>query len=257
MKKTKAKLRRRAVIPVFGENDHDRRAIRRLASGLRPDLAKSIEVRRAPLVLIKNTLPRKARANAVEIAKVVAQERAARDVVAVLAHEDCDEMEPAHEGAARRIEAELAAAGCPGVHVAVTPAWETEAWWLLFPEAVAEIVEGWEAPDGWLGTEVGRVADAKEALAKAVRPAGKRKVRAYHEADSVAIAEKIVELGLLESFAGEHRKTSGKGVASKLTKSASFGAFRAKILALPELLDGFRVQTSDDESATDARSQMG
>lgn len=75
-------------------------------------------------------------------------------------HEDADDVEPAHE------------------HQAVRPSWQ--------------------CPDQCAGRDVGRIRNAKEALRRAVKPAGaKATFLGYTEADSVAIAAKIVELGLL------------------------------------------------------------
>jgi len=219
---------------VFGESLHDRGAICRLAEGLRPDLAGIVEQRRTPLVLIKNAKPEKARTNAQDIAKLVRQETGARNVIAVLAHEDCDAVEPSHVSTAVKIEAALGEAGCPGVPIGVTPAWEIEAWWLVFPEAVTPIVEGWREPSDWMGKDVGAVENAKEALTRALRPRDRqRKARDYHEADSLEIAHNVVRLKLLSSFDNDHRNTRGKGTAVVRTRSQSFGRFRRKLLALP------------------------
>jgi hypothetical protein len=229
---------------VFGESEHDRVAIRHLTEGFRPDFAGRVETRRAPLVLIKNANPQKARSNAEDIAKLVKQENAARDVVAVLAHTDCDDFEPAHVSAATKIEKTLTSAGCPGTPVGVTPAWEIEAWWLVFPDAVAALVEGWREPKDWIGKDVGKVENAKEQLTKALRPTRekrkareKRKIRDYHEADSIEIARNVVNMKLLPSFDGDHRELPGKGTAITRTRSLSFGAFRRKVLALPRCPD--------------------
>ena len=225
---------RRALVLVFGESQHDRGAIVELTTGLRPDFAGHIEARRTPLVLIKKASLETARSNATDIAKLVRQEAAARDVVAVLAHEDCDALEPAHVAAAAKIERALEEAGCPSTPIAVTPAWELEAWWLVFPEAVAAVTTGWRTPSGWIGRDIGQLANAKEELTRAVRsPKAKANARAYHEADSIEIAQGIVKQRLLDSFDGDYRQTPGKGVAVARTKSASFGAFRRKVLALP------------------------
>ena len=82
---------------------------------------------------------------------------------------------------------------------AVVPAWEMETWWFLFPSAVAALHRSWRAPDQYLGKDVGKIRDAKERLRQCVRPAGARSTtfRSYVESDSVLIAKKIVELGLL------------------------------------------------------------
>src|SRR4051812_22794320 len=103
-KSAATRLERRPIVLVFGENEHDRSAIRHLAEGLRPDLAGAVETRRKPLVLIKGATPEKARSNADQIAKLSRQEAAARDVIAVLLHADCDDLEPAHVAASMKIE---------------------------------------------------------------------------------------------------------------------------------------------------------
>ncbi len=219
---------------VFGESEHDRRAIKRLVEGLRPDLDGKVEERRRPLVLIKGTLPGTARSNAAEIAQLARAACTSSDVLAVLAHQDCDALEPAHEEAAERIERELAAAKCPAMAIGVTPAWEIEAWWMLFPEAVGRVVRGWRNPDDWIGKDVGKVRDAKEKLAKAVqpRPRPPSPPRDYHERDSIQIAGNIATNGLLASFEAGRRRTRGVGGSCRETRSASFERFRQRVLAI-------------------------
>jgi hypothetical protein len=222
---------------IFGESEHDRRAIRHLVVALRPDLDGAAEERRSPLVLIKGALPATARDNAAEIAKLARAEASRRDVLAVLAHQDCDALEPAHERVASKLEDTLRTAGCPNP-IAVAPAWEIEAWWLVFPEAVAGVVDGWRSPDDWLGRDVGKVKDAKEALRRAVRPRGKGSQRGrprdYAERDSIRIAEAIRTAGLLRSFREGVRETPGPGATPRRTRCASLEQVRARILAIPQ-----------------------
>jgi hypothetical protein len=227
---------RRAIVLVFGENEHDTKAIRHLVEGLRPDLKGSVETRRHPLVLIKNAKPDKARDNAQRIAEVARQEMATRTILAVLAHEDCDAVEPAHVAAAARIEVELQNARCPAMAIAVTPAWEIETWWMVFPEAVGKIVRGWRDPDDWIGRDVGAITDAKESLTRAVQPRPKPRSppRDYEERDSIEIASNVVKDGLLPSFEGGRRASHAMKGTLKLTRSASFEAFRGKILKVPK-----------------------
>ena len=229
---------RRAVVLVFGEHDHDRRAIRHLAEGLRPDLAGKVEVRRQPLVLIKGATRAKARSNAERISELVKSESAARDVLAVLAHQDCDAVEPAHIAAAERIENELTAAKCSAYPIGVTPAWEIEAWWLLFPEAVGRVVKGWRDPDDWIGRDIGKVENAKETLARAVqpRPLPASPPRDYAEEDSIAIASNIAAHDLLRSFRDGARATPAANGTIRRTRSASFEAFRSKVAKIPARL---------------------
>jgi hypothetical protein len=212
---------------VFGENDHDRRAIKALIEGLRPDLAGRVHARRQPLCLIKNRPAEDALSEAEKIAAVV---HAEKPVCAVFAHEDCDEVEPAHEALAKRKAAALASAiDDPGCSItAVTPAWEIEAWWFLWPQAVREANPSWREPTDYVGRNVGAITNAKEELRRCVRPRGKKPkpVRDYEEADSPDIAKLAVTLRLLDS----HRSVG--------TTSASFEAFRDGALAVPRRSDG-------------------
>lgn len=238
MSRKQAHAQQRPIVLVFGESEHDRRAIKRLVEGLRPDLSGLVEERREPLVLIKGALPEKARSNAEKIAGVARIAARTRRVIAVLAHEDCDAIEPEHVRVAEKLERELTDAGCPSP-IAVAPAWETETWWLIFPEAVGKVVQGWREPDDWLGKDVGRVEHAKEKLAKAVQPRPPRRSppRAYHERDSIAIAQNIIADGLLRSFEGGRRGTPHPSGSTRHTRSASFEQFRRRVLAISAVED--------------------
>jgi hypothetical protein len=81
----------------------------------------------------------------------------------------------------------------------VVPAWETEAWFFLFPDAVSKAFPSWNK----LTAATGRVdqrQNAKEAFRDATTP--KKAKRRYSESDGPAIAAKIAELGLARSPTG-------------------------------------------------------
>ena len=238
MSRKQARASRRPLVLVFGESPNDRRAVKLLVEGLRSDLAGLVEERREPLVLIKKALPKKARSNAEKIAGIARAEAKTRRLIAVLAHEDCDALEPEHVQIAEKLERELADAGCPDP-MAVAPAWEIEAWWLAFPEAVGKVVRGWRDPDDWLGKHVGVVKDAKEELRRAVRPRARHKSppREYEERDSIAIAQNVVADGLLRSFEGGRRSTPHPSGSVRHTRSDSFEQFRVKVLAISTVED--------------------
>jgi hypothetical protein len=164
----KGRSRRPSIVLVFGEDDHDRECIKILLEGLRPDLARRVQKRRQPLVLIKNANPADVPDRAQRIATVVEAERESVEIAGVFAHEDCDEVEPAHEVLAKKIEDALRAAGCEA-H-AVAPAWEMEAWWFLWPAAVKAANPSWRAPDAHLGQNVGMICNAKQELQRRVVP---------------------------------------------------------------------------------------
>lgn len=183
---------------VFGEDDNDREAIRHLVAALRPD-APGFQKRRRPLVLVKGRQPQRARDSLDEIAKVVRADRCRFDVRGVIAHEDCDDVEPAHEELARSIEDGLARRDVRAI--AATPAWETEAWWFLWPSAVAAVHAGWRRL-ARKGERVGLIHNAKEELRRSLRPLTGTKrggTRDYQESDSARIAQQVREQGIVGS----------------------------------------------------------
>lgn len=185
---------------VFGEDDNDRQSLRELIEALREDFVGKVQLRREPLVLIKNARPEDVPERAQKIADAVDISRATLDIACVFAHEDCDDFEPRHEEICRKIEEALKKAGCPA-H-AVVPAWELEAWWFMWPEAVKAVhPKSWRAPDDYLGKEVGKLKNAKEELKKRVvpkdlKPDKRKGFQTYQESDSPSIARHVREKGL-------------------------------------------------------------
>lgn len=234
---------RKPLIMVFGEDDNDTCTVRSLImaiwDGARdkastpqqgskdksvlPTGAKKVFPRpdirtfRSPLVLIRGRELAQQRKNAAAIKSVVAAQAVVNDVKAVIAHEDCDDLEPAHETAAIQIETRLRDEGAPNP-CAVTPAWEMEAWWYLWPDAVAAVHPGWRKLARH-GQEVGRIRDAKEQLRRDLRPVNVKpgRGRDYVESDSRTIAEYV--------------RTSGC-IFSPTANSASFSRFRDQVLKL-------------------------
>ena len=205
-------------ILVFGEDENDRRAIVELVRALRPDLREvKVQTRRSPVVHLKGTdRPATKRSVAEQIAALTKAQSRTGPVIATIAHQDCDAVEPAHEALTRSIEEELARLGVPNP-IAAAPAWEIEAWWMLFPDALAAVRNCWRRlPSG--ATNVGMVVNAKEALQRALRPSGRTRCPDYSESDSVAVAKRAGELGLL-------RQCDAK-------RSASYAEFRNKLLTL-------------------------
>lgn len=189
---------RRRVALVFGESENDRKTLDELIGALRPD-APPRASRRKPLVLIRDAGAARARSVAADIASVVAADRVRHDVRAVVTHQDCDAVEPAHVALAERIESSLSAAGVDAI--AATPAWEMEAWLFLWPDAVIAAFPSWRRPDGQSGKSVGRLRDAKEAFRRATRPPGRaRRHRDYEESDCPRIAAKVRELRLVDKL---------------------------------------------------------
>ncbi|BCB76178.1 hypothetical protein GCM10022251_68500 [Phytohabitans flavus] len=185
-------------IVILGEDDNDRKTLKVLIAALRPDLpAGSLRDLREPITLVKGVPPERLPTKATKVSAVLRAYNRREPIRCVFMHEDADDFDPAHVPLIEKIEKTYRSLPWP-VH-AVVPAWEMETWWFLFPTAVASLHRSWRAPDQYLGKDVGRVRDAKERLRQCVRPAGNRSTafRSYAESDSVHIAKKVVELGLL------------------------------------------------------------
>jgi hypothetical protein len=185
------------IVVILGEDDNDRKTLKILIAALRPDLARgSLRDLRKPMALVRNVPPERLPSQASRVAALLRAVNKREPVRCVFMHEDADDVEPAHEALISKIE--NCYTSLPWSVHAVVPAWEIEAWWFLFPRAVAAVRASWRVPDQYAGREVGKIRNAKEQLQKAVKPAGsKAGFKSYVEADSVVIAEKIVELKLL------------------------------------------------------------
>jgi|SRR5665213_705498 len=204
------------VIVIFGESDNDRKAIAALVRALCPK--SRTKIMRSPLVLIKNTPAPDVPSRADRVASAARAVEAKERVKCVFAHEDADAVEPEEERVAARIERALRDAGAPGKVHAVVPAWEIEAWWFLWPEVVANCYESWSEPK--VATPPGRVENAKERLARAVRPSQlspsqRKKFPDYRESDSIKIAEAI------EASGAAHDPPAGR--------SKSYDRFRSSV----------------------------
>ena len=203
------------LILVFGEDDNDRRALVNLIRAFVPNGKDvRIETRRRPTILSRDAHRKRPRM-AEEVAAFWRAERARARRVDVVAHRDCDAVEPAHATEAAALVSDLRAAGVPNV-IAATPAWEIETWWMLFPEAVQAVRRCWKVVNYHSGN-VGVIQNAKERLRRDLRPSGaaSKTCPDFVESDGIRISEEILKRGL----AGTPR----------LAKSASFEAFKSDL----------------------------
>jgi hypothetical protein len=189
---------REPLVVFYGEHPHDASAIKTLFQGLRPDIAPNrTRVLKAPPSLVKGVEVAKRRTRASRVLATLRALKAGEGLRAAIFHEDADEVEPGHEQLEISIKQTYADAPCDVV--AAVSAWEIETWWFMFPDAVVTVCNSWRVPDKYVGRNVGLIRDAKEALARCVRPQSRRqgKVREYREEDCEQIARAIVELGLI------------------------------------------------------------
>lgn len=197
MSKRGSNASRRGVgrVLVYGEDRNDTRALKELIEALCPALAGRVVAVPDPPVLIKGAHARDVPDRAKRIAALVRAERVKHDVVCVFAHEDCDDVEPAHVSLIDKIERAFAAVNV-SVH-AVAPAWELEAWLFLWPDVVSQYRPSWRRPDDYVGKSVGLATDAKEKFRRAVRSRDKRSTaRDYRESDAPEIMRLVAQTGV-------------------------------------------------------------
>lgn len=187
---------RRTVGLIFCEDENDAVALTHISQAIRKDLPR-LQYCRKPLILMRDQKQAEARKkNAVDVLAVVRAWEQEATVKLIIAHQDCDEVEPAHEALAAKVKSELQALGMKNV-VPVAPAWEIEAWWFLWPEAVAAVNSKWKKLSR-KGNH-GKIKDAKETLRRDLRSP---KARDYEESDSRSIAERVRELDLVDKRTG-------------------------------------------------------
>jgi hypothetical protein len=173
-------------------------------SGLNPRIPASHNLRilKSPPTLVKDLQVAKRRTRASKVIATLRAVEAKDGLRAVVFQEDADQVEPAHAKVEQTIRETYSGAPCD--LIAAVPAWELETWWFLFPAAVSAVCTQWDPPSKYTGRNVGNIRNAKEELAKSVRPA-KRKpssFREYREEDAIQIAQNVVEMGLLNNPSG-------------------------------------------------------
>ncbi|HEY3607602.1 MAG TPA: hypothetical protein VGL06_08885 [Pseudonocardiaceae bacterium] len=198
-------LRGKSYVVFFGEDDHDRNAIKILLFELIKEPTRfRPKVLRKPLSLVKGVERAKQLDRVAKVRAVVRALNAVVPVYATVFHQDADDCEPAHMAIEEAIKSLYSS--LPGAIIAAVPAWELESWWFLFPSAVGSLHKAWRDPDQYVGKDVGKIRDSKEKLMACVRPNSLRRgirFADYAEADSERIAQRIVELGIARTPAGK------------------------------------------------------
>lgn len=187
---------KRSYVIIFGEDESDRMALEELVRAIAPaSYISGVKRIRKPPILGRNAHKSgKQKKMADHIAGFARAFEDDKGRVIVVLHRDCDDFEPAHEQEATVLLRSLSDAGVKKAVVA-TPAWEIEAWWMLFPEAVARVRPCWQKLD-YGSTNVGRIRNAKERLRLDLTPIDTKKKRncpEYNEYDGSKIAHEIAK----------------------------------------------------------------
>lgn len=192
MRRGAGRSHRRYVALVFGESPNDHDVLRELVAALEPELPR-LSPRRTPLILQREGAEARRRKNAQDVARAIEREGKIRQVLFVVAHQDCDAVEPAHLEVSERIERGLASVGVP--IVAAAPAYEMEAWLYQWPDAVSGVNRAWRRLR--IVAEPGKIVRAKQQLIRELRPQGARRTPDYAESDAARIVRKAIEMGEL------------------------------------------------------------
>jgi hypothetical protein len=197
---------------VFGESRNDTAALAELALAIRSDFSTPKCIQK-PLILSKDAVARKRATMCEQISKIVAAATVTHDVKVVIAHRDCDKIEPAHLVDSAELKRDMIAHGIKSVVVA-TPAFELEAWWYQWPDAVAKTRSCW-AKLKPRGINIGSIANVKEKLKSDLRVIAPSSCPDYSESDSIAIAGWVRKMGI---------------VNCPVVKSESFEVFKKELL---------------------------
>ena len=206
---------------IFGESVNDTDALEHLIFALTPSkFAATVKKLRNPTVLAKRTDGRKRGSMSALVKTVERQETKAGIKVIVIAHRDCDAIEPAHVANAAALEQDLRNAGIANP-VAATPAWCMESWWMQFADEVHQVRKCWKRLN-YGNSSVGKIPRAKERLARDLTPPkSEGRCPEFCESDGIAIAKRL-------------RETGSARMPAELS-SKSLEAFRVKLNAAVSL----------------------
>lgn len=194
-KQSPKKKDKKKIALVFGESENDTKALTLILRHIWAETGWVIEARKKPPVLIKDAKISDVPSRVSKIMGIVRAASVDAEVMAVVAHEDCDAVEPAHQSLQEKIEA--AFSGEDLQVLPATPAWETETWLMLWPDAFPEVVSSWPVLEKYRNRNVGSIVDAKEELAHAVVATGSK--RAYRESDAPTVFSIVINKGWLRA----------------------------------------------------------
>jgi hypothetical protein len=183
------------IMLIFGEDETDRQSLRHIIRAIISKAAQvDIKPIRHPITLARGAEHRKRKRMADEIASFARSFEKNGSQVCVVAHRDCDAIEPAHQDEIQNLEGILVKAGVRQVVVAA-PAWELETWWMLFPHAIRKVRACWKTID-YGAQNVGLIENSKQRLIRDLRPTDatdRRRCPDYCEGDGIKIAQQLVE----------------------------------------------------------------
>lgn len=201
---TRIRATRRPIVVIAGEDRNDRQSLRVL-------LEKFCPVMRGRIVEINDTVRLRGASSGTLSARVRTLAKKARaratlenaDLACVFVHEDLDRAD-GDEYVETRQRVETALRAEFGNAHYVLSVWEMEAWLLLFPDALAGLVQAWTVPAQYRNRDTGRLDDPKRILMTRVSGGSRR----YRESDAPDVFVKATILDCLDRPAGTNRSWS-------------------------------------------------
>jgi hypothetical protein len=196
---------------LAGEDRNDRRCLRILLEAYCHDMRGRLVEINEPVRLHKVPAER-LRSRVSELARLVRARAAGEDaeLACVFVHEDLDGTDgDAFPVIQRRVQDALRVELGNAHYVLAVE--EIEAWLLLFPDALTDVVSTWKVPARYHGKDTGRLADPKGILMREVSRGGRR----YRESDAPAILEAAVKATIHNKPIGSNRSWTQFGTATE------------------------------------------
>lgn len=194
---------------LAGEDRNDRRCLRILLEAYCQDMRGRLVEINEPVRLHKVPAER-LRPRVSELARLVRARAAGEDaeLACVFVHEDLDSTDGDTFPVTQRRVQEALRVELGNAHY-VLAVEEIEAWLLLFPDALTEVVGTWKVPARYRGKDTGRLADPKGILMREVSKGGRR----YRESDAPAVLEAAVTAAVHDKPTGSNRSWTQFGTA--------------------------------------------
>ena len=188
---TRLRATRKPVVVLAGEDRNDRRVLRLLLEEFCPDMrgriveiAKSVPLRDASAGILDERVRRLGR-----LARARA-ERERADLACLFVHEDLDRPGTGGYDTVRKRVQDALRREFGSAHYVLAVA-ETEAWLLLFPDALTGYTSGWKVPRRYRGCDTSQLADPKRVMMNDVSGAG----RTYRESDAPEVVARVLKTG--------------------------------------------------------------
>ena len=198
---TRIRATRKPVIVLAGEDSNDRKSMRILLEEFCPQMrGRIVETNAAVRLRGANPTTLVERVRILKGKVEARAEREAADLACVFVHEDLDGTDGTRYAADRaRVQKALSRAFGSAHYVLAIE--EIEAWLLLFPEALTNLVSSWKVPAQYRNRDTGTLTDPKGLMRRVVSGPTRR----YRESDAPDAFAKAAAMGCFDRPIGTNR----------------------------------------------------